>query len=162
VDKAEWLCPMCDSICNAALPMAAHLPKMYPTPTFSWYPNKTNPTPYDSAPIESFEVWVKGMLMVLRNKEATHVNMEISKESSFLHRGSMPEKLKMKHMVSETFPKILEEMDYNTGLHFDRLYPCRQFQEGTPTFKWLNSGFHTKLTAFMTLNYNVRTFYISL
>ncbi|CAL8120131.1 unnamed protein product [Orchesella dallaii] len=30
VDKQEWLCPMCDCICNAGLPMALPLHKLYP------------------------------------------------------------------------------------------------------------------------------------
>lgn len=33
VDKHEWLCPMCDCICNAALPMALPLHKLYPITT---------------------------------------------------------------------------------------------------------------------------------
>lgn len=154
VDKLEWLCPMCDSICNAALPMAVDLSKIY---------NLSTPSPevgskYESDPSASFDTLMQGLQFVVQNR-AVGFKMNAAEQYAAwaMKKWGLTEENLMVNLVSfKDISAVGAGLDRAEALtHFTDNFPVRKFIDGELSHKWLYSGFHRSFNTFMSRNYHV-------
>lgn len=154
---------MCDSICNAALPMAPHLQKLYPVPAWGGrpvYDDKFQEIPNperleENPPPASFDVWIQGLHYLMRKVEKDGRELNTTDSHEKFLKSSNPKLLD--YLCTSAMFGVRDFLKPTDGRSFESLYPRRRadIDLSDPTFKWLSSGFYSRLTGFMTLTYKV-------